>query len=89
MVLLFSKNVYTASLSSYYTFYLIDTSACRCRRRRSSVRLPGALVAGTLSAGRVGGPVGRMPVIWFSILGVLPFTLVLPYASCADGGPTW
>lgn len=82
VVLLFSKNVYTASLTSYFTLYLID---------RFGVSVPvaqlhlfvflAALVVGTLAGGAVGDRVGRIPVIWFSILGPLPFTLLLPHVG--------
>lgn len=82
IALIFSKYFYLASLSSYYTFYLIQ-------RFNVSVRLSqimlflflGAVAAGTLIGGSVGDRYGRKLVIWISILGVLPFTLVLPYAS--------
>jgi FSR family fosmidomycin resistance protein-like MFS transporter len=82
IALIFSKYFYLASLSSYYTFYLIQ-------RFQVSVRLSqimlflflGAVAAGTLIGGSVGDRYGRKLVIWVSILGVLPFTLILPYAS--------
>ncbi len=82
VALLFSKNVYTASMSSYFTFYLID---------RFGVSVPtaqlflfvflAAVVLGTLAGGMVGDRVGRVPMMWFSILGPLPFTLALPYVG--------
>lgn len=82
VILTFSKNVYTAAMSSYYTFYMID-------RFDVSIRLSqillfvflGAAALGTVLGGLIGDRVGARTVIWFSILGVLPFTLLLPYAD--------
>jgi FSR family fosmidomycin resistance protein-like MFS transporter len=82
VVLLFSKNVYTASLGSYYTFYLIDKFALSIPQAQVALfAFLAALVAGTLAGGIVGDRIGRIPVIWFSILGVLPFTLLLPHVG--------
>ena len=82
MVLLFSKNVYSASLGSYYTFYLIKTFDLSVQHAQMLLFLYlGAVVLGTLTGGMVGDRVGRIPVIWFSILGALPFTLALPHAG--------
>lgn len=87
VALLFSKNVYTASLSSYYTFYLID---------KFHVSVPvaqmflfaflGSLVIGTLIGGALADRIGRVPVMWFSILGALPFTLALPHVGLVMTG---
>jgi len=82
MALLFSKFVYLASLTSYYTFYLI--SKFQLSVESAQVHLfvfLGAVAAGTLIGGPVGDRIGRKSVIWVSILGVLPFTLLLPYAN--------
>jgi MFS transporter, FSR family, fosmidomycin resistance protein len=82
MALLFSKFVYLASLTSYYTFYLM--SKFKLSVESSQVHLfvfLGAVAVGTLIGGPVGDRVGRKNVIWASILGVLPFTLMLPYAN--------
>jgi FSR family fosmidomycin resistance protein-like MFS transporter len=80
VVLLFSKNVYSASLGSYYTFYLIERFDVSVQQAQLLLFLYlGAVVLGTLAGGAVGDRVGRVPVIWFSILGALPFTLALPY----------
>jgi len=82
MALLFSKFVYLASLTSYYTFYLI--SKFQLSVESAQVHLfvfLGAVAAGTLIGGPVGDRIGRKNVIWCSILGVLPFTLALPYAN--------
>jgi FSR family fosmidomycin resistance protein-like MFS transporter len=82
VALLFSKNVYSASLSSYYTFYLIDTFHVSVQSAQFYlVAFLVGIVAGTLAGGAVGDRVGRKPVMWFSILGALPFALVLPHAN--------
>jgi FSR family fosmidomycin resistance protein-like MFS transporter len=82
VALLFSKNVYSASLSSYYTFYLIDTFHLSVQTAQFYlVAFLAGIVAGTLAGGAVGDRVGRKPVMWFSILGALPFALLLPYAN--------
>ncbi|HYF06195.1 MAG TPA: MFS transporter [Acetobacteraceae bacterium] len=80
VVLLFSKNVYSASLGSYYTFYLIRTFDLSVQTSQILLFLYlGSVVLGTLAGGAVGDRVGRLPIIWFSILGALPFTLALPH----------
>lgn len=82
MLLVFSKYFYIASLTSYYTFYLI--SRFHVSVESSQIHLFvlfGAIAAGTLIGGPVGDRIGRKYVIWCSILGVLPFTLILPYAN--------
>ena len=82
VALLFSKNVYSASLSSYYTFYLIDKFHLSIQTAQFYlVAFLVGIVAGTIAGGAVGDRVGRKPVIWFSILGALPFALLLPYAN--------
>lgn len=82
VALLFSKNVYSASLSSYYTFYLIDKFGLSVQMAQIALfAFLGALVVGTLAGGWIGDRIGRIPVIWFSILGVLPFTLALPHVG--------
>jgi FSR family fosmidomycin resistance protein-like MFS transporter len=80
IVLLFSKNVYSASMGSYYTFYLIEQFALPVQSAQLLLFVYlAAVVVGTLLGGMVGDRVGRLPVMWFSILGALPFTLALPY----------
>jgi FSR family fosmidomycin resistance protein-like MFS transporter len=82
MALVFSKYFYLAGLTSYYTFYLI--SKFHVSVQSSQLHLfafLAAVAAGTLIGGPVGDRVGRKSVIWCSILGVLPFTLILPYAN--------
>ena len=82
VALLFSKNVYTASLSSYYTFYLIQKFHLSVQDAQIHLFVFfGAVVAGTLAGGPIGDRFGRKPVIWFSILGAFPFALMLPYAT--------
>lgn len=82
LVLLFSKNVYTSSLSSYYTFYLIQKFQLSVPHAQYMLfGFLGAVAAGTFAGGPIGDRIGRKPVIWFSILGAFPFALMLPYAS--------
>ena len=82
MALLFSKFVYLASLSSYYTFYLMNKFQVSIRSAQIHLFVfLGAAALGTLIGGPVGDRIGRKRVIWCSILGVLPFTLLLPYAN--------
>jgi FSR family fosmidomycin resistance protein-like MFS transporter len=82
MLLLFSKNVYTSSLSSYYTFYLIEKFQVSVQSAQMLLFLfLGAVALGTFIGGPIGDRIGRKPVIWVSILGTFPFALMLPYAS--------
>ncbi|HEX3845097.1 MAG TPA: MFS transporter [Steroidobacteraceae bacterium] len=82
LALIFSKYFYLASLTSYYTFYLI--SRFHVSVQASQVYLfvfLGSVALGTILGGPVGDRIGRKYVIWGSIVGVLPFTLVLPHAN--------
>jgi MFS transporter, FSR family, fosmidomycin resistance protein len=80
--LIFSKYVYVASLTSFYTFFLIERFGVSVRTSQVLLFVfLGAVAAGTFIGGPVGDRIGRKPVIWISILGVLPFTLLLPHAS--------
>src|SRR6202521_1703545 len=80
--LMFSKFFYLASLGSYYTFYLMDKFHVSMRSAEFHLfAFLGAVAAGTFFGGPVGDRMGRKVVIWYSILGVLPFTLLLPYAN--------
>ena len=82
MALIFSKYFYLASLTSYYTFYLISKFHLSVQSAQVHLFLfLGAVAAGTIIGGPVGDRIGRKYVIWCSILGVLPFTLALPYAN--------
>jgi MFS transporter, FSR family, fosmidomycin resistance protein len=80
--LIFSKYFYLASLTSYYTFYLITKFDVSVRAAQVHLFIfLAAVAAGTFVGGPIGDRVGRKHVIWGSILGVLPFTLALPYAN--------
>jgi FSR family fosmidomycin resistance protein-like MFS transporter len=82
IALVFSKYFYLASLVSYYTFYLIAKFHLTVPNAQFHLFLfLGAVAVGTIVGGPVGDRIGRKYVIWASILGVLPFTLALPYAS--------
>ncbi|EPG7578148.1 MFS transporter [Providencia rettgeri] len=82
LVLIFSKYFYLASISSYYTFYLIDKFGVSVQNAQIHLFVfLFAVAAGTMIGGPIGDKIGRKYVIWFSILGVAPFTLILPYAS--------
>jgi FSR family fosmidomycin resistance protein-like MFS transporter len=82
LVLVFSKYVYLASLTSYFTFFLMHKFHISVQS--AQLHLFGFLAgvaAGTFAGGPIGDRVGRKVVIWGSILGVLPFTLVMPYVN--------
>jgi FSR family fosmidomycin resistance protein-like MFS transporter len=82
ILLLFSKNVYQASLGSYYTFFLIEKFGLSIETSQFYLfAFLIGVVIGTLLGGLVGDKVGRIPVMWFSILGALPFALILPHAN--------
>jgi FSR family fosmidomycin resistance protein-like MFS transporter len=82
LLLMFSKFVYTASLSSFYTFYLIENFKLSADEAQIGLFIYlAAFAAGTLLGGPIGDRIGRKAVIWFSVLGALPFTLALPYAN--------
>ncbi|MGH6890339.1 MAG: MFS transporter [Rhizomicrobium sp.] len=82
LVLIFSKYVYLTSIGSYYTFYLIQKFHLSVRGAQLHLFVFLASVAlGTLLGGPIGDRFGRKYVIWFSILGALPFTLALPFVN--------
>ena len=82
LVLIFSKYVYLTSLTSYFTFYLIQRFGVSVRAAQLHLSIFLAAVAiGTFLGGPVGDRIGRKYVIWVSILGVLPFTLLLPHVN--------
>jgi FSR family fosmidomycin resistance protein-like MFS transporter len=82
LALMFSKFVYTSSFSSFYTFYLIDHFHVAVKDAQVYLFVYlGAFAAGTFAGGPIGDRIGRKAVIWFSILGALPFTLALPFAN--------
>ena len=82
LVLIFSKYFYLASLTNYYTFYLIHHFGVSVRDADLHLFLfMGSVAAGTVLGGPIGDRIGRKPVIWGSILGLLPFTLILPHVG--------
>jgi FSR family fosmidomycin resistance protein-like MFS transporter len=82
MALVFSKYFYMASLTSYYIFYLISKFHVSVQNAQIHLFIfLGSVAAGGLMGGPIGDRIGRKYVIWFSILGVFPFTLMLPYAN--------
>ncbi len=82
VALLMSKFFYTASMSNYYQFFLIDRFHVSQHTAQLCLFLfLGAFAAGTFLGGPIGDRIGRKRIIWVSILGVLPFTLALPYAG--------
>ncbi len=82
LMLLFSKYFYLASLNSYFTFYLIDRFGLSIENAQLHLfAFMAAVAVGTFAGGPIGDRIGRKYVIWGSILGVLPFTLMLPYAN--------
>jgi FSR family fosmidomycin resistance protein-like MFS transporter len=88
LVLIFSKYVYLTSLTSYYTFYLIEHFGLSVQAAQLHLFVFLAAVAiGTVLGGPIGDRIGRKRVIWLSILGALPFTLLLPYANLYWTGP--
>lgn len=77
-----TKNVYMASISSYFTFYVIEKFHLAVRDAQLMLFLfLGSVAAGTFLGGPIGDRFGARFVIWFSILGVIPFALMLPYAN--------
>lgn len=82
LVLIFSKYFYMASISSYFTFYLMHKFNVSVQSSQVHLFLfLIAVAAGTLIGGPIGDRIGRKYVIWFSILGVAPFTLLMPHAN--------
>ncbi len=87
-LLIFSKFFYIASLNSYYTLYLIQKFHVSTETAELRLfMLLGAMAVGTFAGGPIGDRFGRKLVIWVSILGVLPFTLALPFASLVWTAP--
>jgi FSR family fosmidomycin resistance protein-like MFS transporter len=87
VILIFSKFFYLASIGSYYTFFLIQKFHVSIESAQIHLAVfLGATALGTLLGGPLGDRVGRKWIIWGSILGVAPFTLMLPYADLAWTG---
>jgi FSR family fosmidomycin resistance protein-like MFS transporter len=82
LLLMFSKFIYLASMTNYYTFYLMHEFGVSVRQSQVYLFLfLGAGAVGTLAGGPLGDRIGRKQVIWLSILGMAPFTLLLPHAN--------
>ncbi|MBS0274985.1 MAG: MFS transporter [Proteobacteria bacterium] len=82
LMLIFSKYFYLASITSYYTFYLIHHFHVSVQAAQIHLFVfLGAVAVGTFAGGPIGDRIGRKLVIWVSILGILPFTLMLPFAN--------
>jgi FSR family fosmidomycin resistance protein-like MFS transporter len=82
LVLVFSKNAYMASLQTFYAFYLIKTFGLTIAQSQIYLFVfMASVAAGTLIGGPIGDRIGRIAVIWVSILGVLPFSVLVPYAT--------
>jgi MFS transporter, FSR family, fosmidomycin resistance protein len=82
LVLIFSKFFYMASISSYFTFYLIDKFHLSIQQSQLYLFIfLGSVAAGTLLGGHLGDKFGRKIIIWVSILGAAPFTLLLPHVN--------
>lgn len=85
-VLMFSKNFYTESMTSYFTFFLIEKFGISIQYSQVCLFVfLAAEVVGTLLGGWIGDRYGRKNVIWFSIFGAAPFTIMLPYISSLAG----
>ena len=81
-LLTFTKNIYTASISSYYTFFLIEKFQLGTQQAQLMLFLfLAGMAGGVMLGGLVGDRIGPLKVIWFSILGILPFTLALPHVG--------
>ena len=82
LALTFSKNFYAAAFGSYYIFFLIDRFAVSVGSAQIHLFLfLGAVAVGTLIGGPIGDRIGRKPILWISMLGVLPLSLALPFAN--------
>jgi FSR family fosmidomycin resistance protein-like MFS transporter len=82
LALTFSKNFYMAAFASYYTFFMIDRFGVSVGSAQIHLFLfLGAVAIGTLIGGPIGDRIGRKPILWISILGVLPLSLALPFVS--------
>ena len=88
LALMFSKFVYLASLNTYFIFYLMSKFSISVQSAQIHLFVfLSAVALGTIMGGPLGDKIGRKRVIWVSILGVAPFTFMLPYASLFWTGP--
>jgi len=88
LLLIFSKFIYLTSMTSYFTFYLIQRFGVSIRDAQLHLfAFTGAIAVGTLVGGPIADRIGRRRLIWISILAPLPFTLLLPHASLFWTGP--
>jgi FSR family fosmidomycin resistance protein-like MFS transporter len=88
LVLIFSKYFYLVSITNYLTFYLIEKFGVSVQTSQLHLFMfVGAVAVGTIAGGPLGDRFGRKYIIWFSILGTLPFTLLLPHANLFWTGP--
>jgi FSR family fosmidomycin resistance protein-like MFS transporter len=88
LVLIFSKYFYLVSLTNYLTFYMIERFSVSVQAAQLHLfTFVAAVAVGTIAGGPLGDRFGRKYVIWFSILGVLPFSLLLPHANEFWTGP--
>jgi FSR family fosmidomycin resistance protein-like MFS transporter len=88
LVLIFSKYFYLVSITNYLTFYLIEKFGVSVQTSQLHLFMfVGAVAVGTIAGGPLGDRFGRKYIIWFSILGTLPFTLLLPHANLFWSGP--
>jgi FSR family fosmidomycin resistance protein-like MFS transporter len=88
LILVFSKYIYQVSITNYLTFYLIEKFGVSVQESQFHLFMfVAAVAAGTIAGGPLGDRFGRKYIIWFSILGTLPFTLLLPYANLFWTGP--
>jgi MFS transporter, FSR family, fosmidomycin resistance protein len=82
VILLFSKNAYSAAFTSFFTFYLIERFGVSVQQSQLVLfAFLAAAAVGALAGGMIGDIIGRRRIIWFSILGALPFALILPFAN--------
>ena len=80
LILIFSKYIYMASMTNYFTFFLIEKFGVSIQQSQLYLfAFLGAVAAGTILGGPLGDRYGRKPIIWVSVLGAAPFTFLMPY----------